>query len=59
MKPATSERLDDRVATVRHLQNALGAERPNVPLPAFLLCRLAIDVDDAVNRPQHQAAFEV
>jgi hypothetical protein len=55
MKPAITERLDDLAVVARRLQHVLDTERPDAPLPAALLCRLARDVDDAVSRLQRHA----
>jgi hypothetical protein len=49
---AIHERLDDLTKIAQRLQAVLDAERARDPLPIFLLCRLAIDVDNAVTMLQ-------
>jgi hypothetical protein len=55
MKLALVERLDDLVSAAQRLQRILDGERPDLPYPVFLLCRLGIDVDDAVGKLERHA----
>jgi hypothetical protein len=48
MKVAISARVDDLVAAARRLQKLIDHEDPAMPLPALPLCKLAVDVDQAV-----------
>ena len=44
------------IAVSQLLQRILDAGRSDLPYPVFLLCRLGIDVDDAVTKLERHAA---
>jgi hypothetical protein len=47
MKTAINQRLDDLIAVAKKLQAILDAEDAKRPLPTMLLCRAAVDIDQA------------
>jgi hypothetical protein len=58
VKTAINQRLDDLVVVAKNLQAIFDAEDAKQPLPTMPLCRVAVDIDQAVSKlEQHHEAL--